>query len=235
MNKKLTFFSFIPSIIICVILNVILFVTVSPLRLASPVFWIAWFFTFPVNITIAVLIWISIHKKKMTRNEDTIIYLPLVTYIILIATAVYLVSGAALMYLPVMFPIIAVIVECIITCIYGLALYYAFFIANRISDTQKETKQKVQYIRLLQSDLESCFCNVTDEALLSELRKLSEQIRFSDPMSHPSLEDCEAELSKAVKIIVRKANESDLSDIRVDVSKASSLLEYRNNRCKALK
>ncbi|MBO5701046.1 MAG: hypothetical protein J6S71_01275 [Clostridia bacterium] len=235
MKKKLTFFSFIPSIIICVILNVILFLTVPSLRLASPVFWIAWTFTFPINITIAVLIWIYIHTKKMTRNEDTITYLPLVTYIILIATGVYLVSGIALMYPPVKFPIVAVLVDGIITCIYGLALYYAFFIANRISDTQKETKQEILYIRLLQSDLESCFYNVKDEALLSKLRKLSEQIRFSDPISHPSLDDCEAEISKAVKIIVRKACASEFSDIEEDITKASSLLEYRNSRCKLLK
>lgn len=235
MKKKLTFSSFIPSIIICVILNAILFLTVPALRLTSPVFWIAWFFTFPVNIAIAVLIWIYVHTKKMTREEDVITYLPLITYIILIATGVYLVSGIALMYAPVIFPIIAVIVELIITCVYGLVLYYALFITNRISDTQKETKREILYIRLLQSDLEGCFYNVKDEALLSKLRKLSEQIRFSDPMSHPSLDDCEAELSKAVKIIVRKANESDFSDIEEDITKASALLEYRNSRCKLLK
>lgn len=235
MYKKLTVFSFLPSIVICVLLNLILFFTVPAYRLASPVFWIAWVFTFPVNIGIAVPVWIFAHKKATARREDTITYLPLITYIIWIATGLYLVSGVALMYAPVLSPIVAILVDGIITCVYGLALYYAFFVANRISDSQTETKQKVQYIRLLQSDLESCFYNVKDEELLSKLRSLSEKIRFSDPMSHPSLADCEAELSVAVKMIVRKVNSSDVSDIEVDISKANSLLDYRNDRCRVLK
>ena len=235
MNKKLSFLSFLPSIVIFAVLNLILFLTVPSARLDSTVFWIAWSFTFPLNAIVAVSIWIYIHKKSMTRNEDTITYLPLITYVIFIATGTYLVAGAAFMYLPVSIPVLVIIIDGIITCVYGLALYYAFFIANRISDTQKETAQKVMYIRLLESDLESCFCNVKDAAVLSKLRALSDKIRFSDPMSHPSLAACEAELSNAVMNIVTKVATSDLSDIDAAITKVESLIDFRNSRCRILK
>ena len=88
MYKKLSALSFLPSLIIIVVLNLLLFVTVPDMRLSSPVFWIAWTFTFPINAIVAVAVWLYIDMKTTARKEDTITYLPLTTYIILAATAV---------------------------------------------------------------------------------------------------------------------------------------------------
>ena len=235
MYKKLKLSSFIPSIIICALLNLILFLTVPDARLESAVFWIGWGFAFPINIIIAVSIWIFIHSRTSARKEDTIVYLPLLTYVIFIATGVYLVFGIVFMYFSIDNVTVPLVLEAIITGAYAFVLYYALFIANRITGSQKETKQKVFYIRLLQSDLESCFSGVSDASLLAKLRELAEKLRFSDPMSHPSLADCEQELSKVIMNIVTKVNSSDLSGIDTDIAKAESLIAFRNNRCKILK
>jgi hypothetical protein len=205
------------------------------MRLTSPVFWIAWAFTFPVNVTVAVSVWLFIDKKTSERKENTITYLPLTTYIILSATAVYLISGIILMYCPIESAIAAILIETVISGGYASFLYYALFHANRVADAQADTREKVLFIRLLQSDLESCFKNVSDDALLSALRELSERIRFSDPMSHPSLAACEEELSRAVQTIVMKVNTANFADIEADITKAQALLDFRNSRCLILK
>lgn len=235
MYKKLSALSFLPSVIICVVLNLILFFTVPSMRLSSPAFWIAWTFTFPVNVTVAVAVWLFIDKKTRERKENSITYLPLNTYVILSATAVYLVSGIIFMYCPIESAIAAILVELVISGGYAIALHYSLFLANRVANAQEETREKVLFIRLLQSDLESCFKNVSDEALLSRLRELSENIRYSDPMSHPSLAGCEEELSRAVQTIVMKVSTSSVEDIDADITKAQALLDFRNNRCLILK
>ena len=235
MYKKLSALSFLPSLIIIVVLNLLLFVTVPDMRLSSPVFWIAWTFAFPINAIVAVAVWLYIDMKTTARKEDTITYLPLTTYIILAATAVYLVFGIVLMYFPIESVTLAVIIEIIISGGYASFLYYALFLANRVSDAQKETREKVLFIQLLRSDLESCFSNVKDDELLDTLKDLAERIRYSDPMSHPSLALCEEELSRAVQMIVIKVNTADTEGIADDVNKARALLDMRNSRCLILK
>ena len=235
MYKKLTWRTFVPSIIICALMNLVLFLTIPDARLASPVFWIGWTFTFPVNLIFAVSVWIYIHSKTTAKEGDTMIYLPLLTYVILGATAVYLIAGIIIMYAPIITLTGPIVTECFITGIYGVVLYYAIFAANRVADNTQQTKQKVVYIKLLQSQLESCFVNVKDNDLLSKLKVLSENIRFSDPMSDPSLSVCESELSGVITDIVVKVNSSNLAGIENDITKATALLELRNNRCKILK
>lgn len=235
MYKKLTFFSFLPSILICIVLNLILFLTIPAHRVENASFWVAWIFTFPVNIAIAVPVWVFAHNRGNARKEDIINFFPPLTSIIWIATAVYLVSGICLMYPKIVNPVVPLVADGIITCIYGIFLYYTLFVTNRISNAQIETKQKVDYIRLLKADVEICMNYTKDEALLAELRALSEKIRFSDPMSHPSLADCEAELSACVNKILRKVKASDFTDLEADIANAVSLLEYRNQRCGILK
>ena len=235
MYKKLTFFSFLPSILICIVLNLILFLTVPAHRLGEFSFWVAWVFTFPVNIAIAVPVWVFAHNRGNARKEDIINYFPPLTSILWIATAVYLVSGIILMYPNISDPVVPLVTDGIITCIYGIFLYYTLFVTNRISSAQIEAKEKVDYIRSLRAEVESCLNQTKDEALLARLRELSEKIRFSDPMSHPSLAVCEAELSASVGKIVRKVRVSDLSDLEPDILEAVSLLEYRNECCRILK
>lgn len=235
MYKKLSFFTFIPSIIIVALLNLLLFLTVPNARLETFVFWIGWGFTFPINIAIAVMVWIFIHKKTAEREENTIIYLPLLTYVIFAGTAVYLVTGIIFMYCPIMKATAPLIVEAFVTGLYISVLCLSIFTTDRLANNQKEVHEKVAYLRLLQADIDSCILNINDENLLAKIRTLSEKIRFSDPMSHPSLAACEAELSNVVMTIVTKVNTSSTEGIEDDIIKASSLVDFRNNRCKILK
>ena len=91
------------------------------------------------------------------------------------------------------------------------------------------------FIKLLQADLEACFPYVADASLLTALKKLSDKIRFSDPMSHPSLAGCESELSEAIARIASKVKGGNVDDIADDIKLAESLVESRNSRCKILK
>ena len=70
----------------------------------------------------------------------------------------------------------------------------------------------------------------TDTEVKKALRKLSDEIRFSDPMSNSALEDIEAEISQKL-ISVSTAGDDKINVI----SEISRLINQRNTKCKALK
>ena len=76
---------------------------------------------------------------------------------------------------------------------------------------------------------------VNDAEIKKSLHKLQEDIRFSDPMSHSSLNDIEQELQSNVNKIVIKVSSNDLEGIQELISNATNLLVLRNNKCKILK
>ena len=61
-------------------------------------------------------------------------------------------------------------------------------------------------------------------------RKLSDEIRFSDPMSNNALDNIEAEISdKLISVSAAGENKKNV------ISEISGLIKQRNIKCKALK
>lgn len=230
MKKKSSLSILVPTLIAVALLNLILFLTVPGGRTELKVFWLGWAFAFPVNLVLAAGVFALMDKKNVEPFMRTA-----VNRVVLIASAAYLVTGIVLMYAPIYAMTVPAVIECFITGGYVIALYFTFAPLTQIKDSQQEVKTKVVFIKLLQADLEECFPYATDPALLTALKKLSDKIRFSDPMSHPSLAGCESELSAAIAKIASKVKNDNVDDIADDLKLAESLLESRNSRCKILK
>ena len=98
---------------------------------------------------------------------------------------------------------------------------------------QRTTKEKVQFIRLLKADVDGLLAYTQDTT--GAIKRLSDKIRFSDPMSHPSLAECESEISARILAFKLKLQDGEEIDIEKEVKKIENLLENRNERCKILK
>lgn len=216
-------------ILVSIALNVILFLTVPDGRTGEGVFWLAWSFTFPFNIAVTVLSYLYL------RSKNSLVAMPITYYVTGAAYVVYLIVGAIFMYAPIVSFTVPVIVEVVITVIYLIVLMWSLFAVRYISDNQKVTDQKVLFIRLLKSDVDGILPFCTDPAIRSRLERLSEKIRFSDPMSHPSLAGCESELNAAVYAISAKVKAGECEGIEAEITKVNALLDFRNDRCKILK
>ncbi len=231
MKKKVALFSLVSYLLICGVLNLILFLTIPDARLEEGVFWLAWSFTFPLNLAVAGLVAFLVSR----RFNDPLIHMPPAYRVTWSAFGIYLVLGAILMYCPIVAFTVPIILEVTLTAFYVILILYLLLGAEYISKNQAHTKQKVLFVRLLRSDLEACFHLITDPALLADLRALSEKIRFSDPMSHPSLAGCEAELNTVVMAINQAARNGEPDQIPAQIKTASGLLDQRNSRCAILK
>ena len=231
MKKKFGIITLVSFLIGCGVLNLILFLTIPEERLEEGVFWFAWSFTFPLNLAIAGIATYFVSKK----SSDALIHMPITYRIVLTAFFTYLALGIVLMYFPIVAFTVPIILEITLTAAYTVVILYSLLGMSYMAGNQAVTKQKVLFIRLLQSDLESCFHLVTDAALLADLKKLSEKIRFSDPMSHPSLSAFEAELNAVVFSITSMARCGNFEGIPAEITKANGLLDVRNDRCRILK
>ena len=107
-------------------------------------------------------------------------------------------------YLPwtkITFPLI---VELVITLAYILSAMYFLRGAQYIRAEETHTREKVMYIRFLKADVDDCIAKAKSEELRAKLAAFSDAVRYSDPMSHPSLSGIEAELSVTVAQMAAK-------------------------------
>lgn len=236
MRKKLRNISLVSLLLIYIVLNLILFITVEDVidnQLSNPAFWITWIFTFPVNL---IILLVGYFYTGKSNNDDEILIPPLV-YIILTFNVIYLTSGMISSYKPAAIYDwrFALIYELIVTVVYIIAVLFVTFGISYIRGNQKYTKKKVMYIRELWTSLEVCYEYVENQVVLAKLKQLAEDIRFSDPMTHESLGDIEAEISVLVDTICNEATSKNIDALPELIDQASAKLKFRNAKCKILK
>ena len=231
MKKRFHIITLLSLLIVCGLLNLILFLTIPDARLSEGGFWMAWAFAFPFFLTVAILsTWLVGGKANRMLGKHASVY-----WVNGLAFIAYTVLGFILMYYPFVDFTFPIILEAILTAAYIILLLYLHLSLAHLAGNRAEVKSKVLFIRLLQSDLESCFFAVDDPALLAELRRLSEKIRYSDPMSHPSLSAVESDLSVLINAIASDVKSNTLDSVPQNVKRASGLLDLRNDRCRILK
>ena len=236
MKKSFALIALIVFILACVILNVVLFLTIPTMapegRASEDAFKLVWTFTFPLNL----IIWIFGLGYLSRKSTDLIVHYPIMLFVLGGGFAAYVYVGfKSLFYSPNLTMTFAAIVEIAMTAAYIAIILVALFVLRYMGNNQKTTKEKVLFIRLLKADVDACIPLVNSPELKSLLGKLSEKVRFSDPMSHDSLKACEDEISALVVNLQMKARTGEENGLEEDIKKIDMLIDYRNERCKILK
>ena len=232
MKKSFNFISLFALLLIAGVMNIILFLTIPEGRVEDRAFWFVWIFTFGIH----AVLWIAAIFYLNFKKTEQLITFPITLGVLGVGFAIYASVGFKLFfYAPKINFKLAIILESVLTAGFLIAILVSLFAIGYIGRNQSTVKEKVLFIRLLQSDVNACLPFVSDPALIDELNKLAEKIRFSDPMSHASLKGCEDELSGLVAGIQMKARIGETADIASDIKKVGALLDYRNERCKILK
>lgn len=231
MKNKSFIVSLISQVILYGVANLFLFLLLPPEKIALTSFWVSWSFTFPFCLITTILV--TIYSSK--RENQIISRLPLILAIQYSAIIVYLIAGLVLMFYGPSSPTPAWLVEAVITALYVILIMYAVVSTNYITKSIKFTKEKVFYIKSLQTDIDNCISMVTDKNLAQSLSLLSDKIRYSDPMSSVSLRQREESIQNIVSEIVAKISNEEYENVPALISKASIEIDARNNLCKTLK
>jgi len=121
-----------------------------------------------------------------------------------------------------------------------LALYLVFAISaiygkKEILRTDAEISRKIGAIRSLVESIDSIKLRAANENIRLALQRLKEEIRYSDPMSHPSLSTLEDTLiAKVNELAIKAPGESEEKNL-ADIQEVSRLIAERNAKCKGLK
>lgn len=192
----------------------------------TPVFWVSFVFGL-LAICFQIPLWnkaLSGESLKSKFLGFPVLYVG-VTYLI-----VQLIVSIIMMAVPGIPLWIAFIIDVIILAIASLWVITGGVAKTVIEETEEKIQAKTSFIKGLKADVDILLSKETDIEVRDALKKLSDEIRFSDPMSSSALEGIEAEITEKMKSISTAAeNKSNV------ISEISGLIKQRNIKCKALK
>jgi len=117
-------------------------------------------------------------------------------------------------------------------CLIGLITVEAS--KEEIERIDAQVKEKVFYIKSLQSDVESLVGRASND-MKKMLKDLAETIRYSDPMSSPQLATIENKIEAKTAGLAEAVGNADGSAIKALCDELQQLFAERNRKCKVLK
>ena len=192
----------------------------------TPVFWVSFVFGL-LAICFQIPLWNKALSGETLRSK--FLGFP-VLHIGIAYLIIQLIVSIIMMAVPGIRLWIAIIVDVFILTITCVLITSDGVARSAIEETEEKIQEKTSFIKGLKADIDILLSKETDTKVKEALRKLSEETRYSDPMSNSALGSIEAEISEKM-ISFSTAGENKLNVI----SEISELIKQRNIKCKALK
>ncbi len=213
-------------VIVLVIYSVVLFMTAD---LSKGVLWLGYGFTIISAAVCGVVNWFTL-KDPMDAEE--LYYQIPVSAICAIYVAVAMVLGIVAACLPGTALKGMAIAEMIIHAIFWIVLLMSLMHMRKILQMQGDKADKVANIRLWESRLLAMAQDSKDSALKERIKRLAEDIRFSDPMSNESVEHLDRELYEGICELQEMVESDDTTQAMLQVEKLSVQLKNRNREAR---
>lgn len=215
--------------ILLLVFNIIAFV--APFN-REGLFWTAWAFT---NLAIVLQIVFVFTAFKSGSDVKSKFYGIPIARIGLVYLVVQLIVGLAAMglsFLPgcPVWPFLIVFI--IILAVAAIGLIAAEATREEIERQDTVLKKNVSVLRGLQSLGNSLVAQCDTPEASAELKKLAEQLRFSDPVSSDATADAEHELATVMEELQRAVLENDCAGVVGLAKRAQATLAERNRICK---
>lgn len=191
------------------------------------VFWMAYLFGAYALIVMLVSIFVFFSK---TSKEDKFLNMPVV-----IVSWVFFVAQLSYSYEEITAKILpyetALVTNLIAAVIYTILIVIISATTSKISDNDSHVIQKVLFKDSLKNELLRIKSN--DSELSKKIKKLIDDITYSDPMSHSQLADIESSILEKTKELSGSVADSEKAIGLCD--EISDLIKDRNNQCLTLK
>ena len=225
--KKNNYLLIAVFLIIAVVYNIIAFSIVNEY---TSVFWSAYGFTMLAVIAAAVTSALAFKSGK----DAAFLSVP----VTMVATAylfVQLSFGAILMAIPSLSIVFANIAQIVVLAVFLIVAIGGLMSRNATVDSEREVREKKFYIKTLSADLESAIEVASDPSHKKILTDLYETIRYSNPMSDPSLYDLEQKIVAKVSAVVDAVSSGRMDSFVDRCAEIERLVADRNRKCKMLK
>ena len=130
---------------------------------------------------------------------------------------------------------VALLLSIILLGAAGIGVIAADNTRDTIKSIDNETERVTRTTKIFKLDIATIVDLCEDAEVKKDLEKLSEDMRFSDPVSSEATEESEAQLLEEIRILRGFIENNDKENSLKQIKKTSNLLAERNRICKAFK
>ena len=193
-------------------------------------YWLSFAFTVIAFAAQLYVFKISFRNGESTRSK---FYGFPIARIGVVYLAVQLVLGLLVMALAKWIPAwVGAVVFVVVLAVAAVGCIAADMMRDEVERQDAQLKADVSVMRAMQSKANALVNQCDKPELKTELEKLSEDFRFSDPVSSEALADIEASLSACLDELQRSLTDGDMDSAAVLCRRAAATLTERNRLCK---
>lgn len=185
--KKANIMTAVIYAIVFAVFNLLVFMIFNQ---KNSVFWISYAF---MCVAFVVQIASVIISFKKPETENIFMGIPVVSLSLYYFFAAMF-AGAVFMIFQIAPVKLAIIVQTLILAIYAVVAILATLTRDVVQDVNDNLTEKVREIKTLNVDVEVLIPQVEDPALKKALKKLSETVKYSDPMSNDAVAEIEQQI-----------------------------------------
>lgn len=233
MKSKFKYYAVAWTVLVA-LFNVIVFITPNEFKGMSKFggsFWAGYIFIMLAFIGQLFVAWQSVRDDSITKMFYNI---PLIT-ISYSALVVMIVIGTLSMSIPNL-PYWLGVIGCLLVLAFAVtALMGAQAGASLVTDIDEEIKNNTFLIKSLTVDVESLMRKEVNADIKSELKKVYEAVRYSDPMSNDALSGIESQITLKMNELIESVEKGDINLVSKNAKEMIVLVNDRNRKCKLLK
>lgn len=198
-------------------------------------YWSSYAFVILAFVVVGVTLLVTLLMKS--ELKDAFLRLPIFIHSIaffifeLIVSSVFMALN--LLWFDLWF--ISITVQLVLLAIHIAVIISSFFVKSHIKKVDDKVKDKTNFIRLLKVDVDLIAEMATDNEVREAYIGLSDQVRYSDPMSHESLFELEKQILECLSLAKRCVEQGKSDAALKNCEIASRLLFERNEKTKVLK
>ena len=193
-------------------------------------FWIGYVLSMPAILMQLPIILVSFGRGQNLRSRLYGFPIALIGCVYLV---VQLVLSLVAMTVGALFPVwLLIVLETLLIAATALGLLSTTAMRDEIQRQDAVLQANVSYMKALQSKAVALLGQTQDQQVLPLLKQLSEELRYSDPVSSTATSETEANLTICIDDIEKALVDSDMDSVAALCKKAGALLVERNRLCK---
>lgn len=116
-----------------------------------------------------------------------------------------------------------------------MALFRSKRVAKDVSGVGDRVRNKTLFIKSLNVDAGTLVSQSQSAEIKTEIQKVYEAVRYSNPMSHDALADVESQITIKFSLLQEAVAQNDAEAVKPIVNELLVLIKGRNNKCNLLK
>ncbi len=226
--KKSWIMTAVIYVIIFAVFNLLVFVIVNQ---KNSMFWMSYAFmclAFVIQIVSMLLAF------RTLETETVFMGIPLASLSFYYFFSAFFVGAVFMFFQNAPFKL-ALVLQVLILAVYVVVAILALMSRNIVQDVNDNLKENVEAIKTLTIDVDVFIPQVSDPEMKKALKKLSETIKYSDPMSNAAVTDIENQIMQTVDELRNYIEHSKNSEAIQTCKDIEVLFLQRNSLLKATK